>query len=141
MVRFNNRRIKTIYCYFNDTNENTNMEIKIIASTNQNESQDFSQFCKGLANQPFTALYSDYPDISLFHLKRDNTSKNYLRGPTSCEDLNAIGYSLNGFYWVAITVKKVQIVYCDFDEIEEKFKKNLRTKRLATQNSTSSTKQ
>lgn len=142
MVRLNNKRIKTIYCYFNDTSENTNMKITTLPSTTQSGDsvyQEFSQFCKGLTSQPCTALYSDYPDISLFHLKRDKTSKNYFREPTSCEDLHVIGYFLKGFYWVSTTVKKVKVVYCDFDEIEEKVKKNLRTKRFASQNSTSST--
>ena len=35
---------------------------------------------------------------------------------------------------------KVKLIYCDFNEIEGKYKNNLRTKRLVSQNNTSTTK-
>jgi len=142
MVRLNGKRINTIYCDFNQKNENTNTEKIKIPSTHQRNSsvrQEFSQFCKGLQSQPCKVLYSDHPDIRLFYINRNTSSNNtflksYLRGPTNCEDLYAIGYYLKGFYWVSLNANKVKLIFCDFIEIEGKNQKN---SRLVSQNSTS----
>jgi len=71
----------------------------------------------------------------MFEFERSNVSSNSLtkvdaRRPTNCEDLYAMGHSFKGFYWVAVTIKKVKLVYCDFNEIKGKEKKNA----VATQN-------
>jgi len=145
MVRLNDKRIEPIYCDFNQTNEKTNTETIKMPSTNQRNSSmhtEFSQFCKGLQSQPCRVFYSDYPDIRLFYINRITSSnnvfpKNYLRGPTNCEDLHAIGYYLKGFYWVSLNANKVKLVFCDFNEIEGKDKKN---SRIVSQNNTSKTK-
>ena len=46
--------------------------------------------------------------------------------PTSCEDLNKIGHSLNGFYNVlnkkdnsSDKIRTVELVYCDFHRVNE----------------------
>jgi len=148
MVRFNNKRINTIYCDFDPTNENTNMEKTKMPPKNQSNSSvrpEFLEFCKGLQNQPCKVLFSDYPDIQLFDINRNKSSrnvslKNNIREPTDCEDLYAIGYHLKGFYWVSLNVKKVKLIYCDFNEIDGKYKKSFSTKRLASPNNTSTTK-
>ena len=79
MVRFNKKRIQTIYCDFNQSNANTNAEKATMASTNQRNSsvrQEFSEFCKGLQSQPCKVLYSDYPDIHLFDFNKHKNSTN-----------------------------------------------------------------
>lgn len=78
MIGFKTKRINTIYCDFNQTNENISKEVKI-PSTNQSAASvrpEFSDFCKGLQNQPCKVLYSDYPDIQLFDYNRNKSSKN-----------------------------------------------------------------
>ena len=140
VIRFNEKRIKTIYCDFNMMNKNmyTNLTIPIYSSNKENASfvySKISQFCEGLGSPPCNALYSDYPDNPLFEFKKTNPNaslKVEIRKPTSCGDLNAIGYSLKGFYWVTMSEKKVQLVYCDFKKIS---KKNVIPKGLTSSNS------
>jgi len=66
--------------------------------------------------------------------------KNYVRGPTNCGDLNAIGYYLNGFYWVSLNAKKVKLIYCDFIDNKRKDHKNVGHTKLDSQNNNSVTK-
>jgi len=147
MVRLNNKRIQTIYCDLNAKNENTDTGKTKILSINQSNlsmGPEFSAFCKGLESQPCKVLYSDYPDIQLLDLNENKSSinvsiKNNIRRPTNCEDLHAIGFYLKGFYWVALNVKKVKLIYCDFNEIEEKYKNNFETKKSTLKNNTSTT--
>jgi len=148
MVRFNNKRIQTIYCDFNQSNANTNAVKATMASTNQSNSSvrpEFSEFCKGLQSQPCKVLNSDYPDIYLFEFNKHKSStnvslKNNIRGPNNCEDLYANGYYLKGFYWVSLNTNTVKLIYCNFNDMEEKIKKNIRSERLAPKNITATTK-
>jgi len=68
-VRFNNQRIKTIYCEFGQTNEYTNKGVSTVSTSSISKQQinpGLSQFCQGLGTSPpCTALYPDYPDIPL----------------------------------------------------------------------------
>ena len=141
MVRFNDKRIKTIYCDFNQLNQNILLDETNYVSNNINpsENQENSQFCKSLGSKPCSSIYSDYPDIPLLELSRNGTSSNasfnsYAKRPNNCEDLHTIGYSLRGLYWVAMSAKKTKLVYCDFREIKVETKNNLVKQRLATQN-------
>lgn len=147
VVRFNEERIKTVYCNFNQTNENIKTDGTTSPLTNRNvpKYQEFSNFCKYFRSQPCIALYSDFPDTPLFEFQRNDISthvstKKETRRPTNCEDLHSMGYSLKGFYWVTWTAKKVKLVYCEFNEIKEKDKTNVATKIIESQNTTSTEK-
>ena len=113
MVRFNTKRIKTIFCELNNatTTEAKNQE-KIIDETSEKESNvrilsKSIRFCGGVRSNQCTYLYSDHPD-ALLHGKNRN------KEPTNCKDLHIIGHNLIGFYMVRLNAIKVKIIYCDF---------------------------
>jgi len=135
IVLFNSKRIKTIYCDFDQTNENTIQKVASVVSSSTKQkdaasvSSEVIQFCNGIESQSCKFLYPDYPDISLFDLNSTDIFKNvslknyYIPRPASCEDLNVIGYYLKGFYLVSLNAKKVKIIFCDFNEMGVKNKK------------------
>jgi len=133
MVRFTNKRIKSIYCEFDaKMNENTfaisETTISSINNIQSASSDEISQFCNDAVNQPCKFLYPDYPDIPLF----DSKSKKVSRNATNCEDLSLIGYSLKGFYLVYLCKNKVKIIYCDFDVVTKKDRIEVGTKTLVS---------
>jgi len=114
MVRFNTKRIKSIFCNFNKTikTEINSLENRPNKNLKQVDDTTFSlkriRFCGAFKSYRCKYFYSDHPDSS--PLDR-NTTK-----PTSCDDLGVIGHTLKGFYLVYFNSVKVQIVYCDFNK-------------------------
>jgi len=118
MVPLNTIKVKIIYCDFknpttvgNDKGANT----ECISNLN-NKSQ--SLYCNGLGSQPCSCYYSNSPNISQFELSSDETTRKALldNGPTSCEDLKIIGYTIKGFYMVRLNAKILKTIFCEFHE-------------------------
>jgi len=123
MVRFNSKRVKTIYCEFNETKQHKTKKSKRIERALKQQTKKLSKpnklrFCGGVGHAPCTFYYSDNPDapINSQKLNDSTTNNNYQREPKSCEDLGKIGYFLKGFYTVRLNVIKVKIVYCEFEK-------------------------
>lgn len=72
--------------------------------------------CKG-AGQLSTFYYPDHPDTPQLEIGNDAMTTIALGengiGPSNCEDLQAIGYTLKGFYAVRVTKKRMRNVYCE----------------------------
>ncbi len=83
-------------------------------------SPQLKQLCGGFGTQPCTCYYPDHPNVILFELDTDETTKSASNlngtGPASCEDLRAMGYKLSGFYFVRFKPKRVKATYCDFHQ-------------------------
>jgi len=117
MIRLNQKRVKAIYCNFHnekvEISKNPKVDIKK-PSIQEVGSEIFSKpmrFC-GRSNaqgNPCIYLYSDYPDA-----QRNGNKKTDEKGPSSCEDLQIIGHTLQGFYLVRLNSINVKIIYCDF---------------------------
>ena len=125
LVRFKPKRVKVIYCSFNQTFQNLNIKNQATNSFKHGDagSSKMAQFCNSRSeSQPCIFLYPDYPDIQLFNTKINKTTKNanvslenYISGPIACDDLKLIGHKFNGFYITRRNALKVKIVYCDFN--------------------------
>jgi len=122
MVRFNLKRVKTIYCEFNEIKKNKNNKTKRIkrsskAIPNKTPKPKRLRLCGGVGPKPCTFYYSDNPDAPLTG-KRLNDSVNYNSkvGPKSCEDLEKIGHFIEGFYMVRFNAIKVKTFYCQFNK-------------------------
>ena len=50
----------------------------------------------------------------------DNITRNAMgengTGPATCDELERIGYTLDGFYMLRSNAKTIKITYCKFDE-------------------------
>ena len=70
MVRFNSERVKTIYCEFDDINQNKYNKPKKTKrsskdTTKKTPKQKKLRFCGGVGHAPCTFYYSDNPDAQL----------------------------------------------------------------------------
>lgn len=139
IVRFKPKRVKAVYCGFNQTSGNFNQKIAK-SSLKQNMDAKISQilqFCSnGSGSQPCTFLYPDYPDMPLVNVKKNKTTNtsitsqdNYALGPTSCDDLKLIGHKFAGFYLLRRNALKVKIVFCDFHQNIENIQQMRRKRR------------
>ncbi len=151
LVRFKPNIIKAIYCGFNQEIQslsNENEKTNIFSKHGDAGSSKMIRFCTGSECQPCTFLYSDYPEIPLFHPKKNkpatkNTtlSDKHTLEPTNCISLEMMGHGLRGFYVVRFNALKVKIIFCDFDKTIESSVTQVRTKRLALKkNETASSK-
>ena len=120
IVRFNNKRTKTIYCEFHQLSEELLKESNKAVETSLKRdriSKDL-RICGEISTdiKDCTFLYPDSPDIPKFEFKGKlkNPSNFHSREPTSCDDLRAIGYTMKGFYPVRLNAVKIKTVYCDF---------------------------
>jgi len=116
MVRFNSKRVKTIYCKFNQNITTKRVRISRALEDKKTMLQPKTlKKCGGFGNTSCSFYYPDYPDI-----KSTIVNKNLINGddsnegPTSCENLKNIGYKLAGFYMVRIDTMKLKTLYCDF---------------------------
>jgi len=107
MVRFNSKRVKTIYCEFNITKPNKNSKPKRFKRTPRPRKL---RLCGGVGHEPCTFYYSDNPDAQLSSKKLEKI------GPKSCDDLDKIGHFMKGFYMVRFNAIKLKTVYCEFNQ-------------------------
>ncbi len=151
LVRFKPKRVKAIYCEFNQTTEKLSNQFKTTTSTilkkiDSGGSPGMVKFCNSIASNSCTFLYSDHPDTPLLNQKRNKTAsnnnscENCVLGPTNCEDLRLIGHKLKGFYVIRLNALKVKIVFCDFTQMMGNANQVKRAKRATLkQNGTSIT--
>jgi len=89
----------------------------------------FGQLCGGFGRQPCTCYYPDHPDVTIFEISSDEittkASKINGTGASNCTDLKNIGYSLKGFYTVRLNGKRINIIYCDFNEKKQNVSPNV----------------
>lgn len=95
---------------------------KLTSSTRFLKSQ-FGQLCGGFGKKLCTCYYPDHSDVTIFELRSDEITTNAFykingTGPSNCTDLQNIGHSLKGFYAVRFNGKRINSIYCDFNEIE-----------------------
>ena len=92
------------------------LERRIRSTSDDSLQYQFEQHCKPY--QPCTCFYPDHPDITIFELGNDITTINAADingfGPGNCDDLQRLGYSLEGFYMVRFNSKRVKTIYCNF---------------------------
>jgi len=142
LVRFKPKKVKAIYCGFNQTLGNFSNNSQVVATSSLKHirdpgSSEIIRFCNGLGNQPCSFLYTDHPDVPLLHLRRNKTAntnascENCILGPTSCDDLRQIGHKLQGFYIIRQNALKVKIIYCNFNQIIANVDELKRTRRSA----------
>jgi len=128
MVRFNSKRIKSIFCDFNKTakSEIDCLEKRQNKNVKQVDDTAFSfnriRFCGGFKSYRCKYFYSDYPEFP--PLDRNITK------PTSCDDLGVIGHTLKRFYMVYLNAVKVQIVYCDFNTTTKEDRSRLKVPQV-----------
>ena len=117
MVRLNTIKIKIVYCDFSNPTPDGNKSINVPSSLKTNNTGPPS-YCKGLGSLPCSCYYSNSPNILQFDLSSDYATSRALSengtGPTSCTDLQFIGYQLKGFYLVRSHSKTIKTVFCDF---------------------------
>ncbi len=135
MVRFNSKRVNTIFCEFHSDTSNTTFKNQVenlertqtTFFTSKTKSPSI-RFCGNVSGKLCKYLYSDHPDAP--QVGEMLTGKN-LKEPTSCEDLKLIGHYLKGFYFVWLSSKKVRIVYCDFSNESKDENKNRITQSIS----------
>ena len=52
--------------------------------------------------------------------KDEEETKRFYGPPTSCDELNKLGYTLNGYYLIkgkeTLNANRIQVVYCQFQQ-------------------------
>jgi len=101
------------------------MEVSVSRNTRSTSlkntpSPQLKQICGGFGIQPCTCYYPDHPDVVLFELNIDETTKNASKvngtGPSSCEDLQSMGHNLRGFYLVRFKANRTEAIHCNFNQ-------------------------
>jgi len=96
----------------------TLLERKKRATSNDSLQFQYEQHCKGY--KPCTCYYPDHANVTSFELSTDETTINASRvndtGPGNCEDLQSLGYSLEGFHLVRLNSIRVKAIYCSFKQ-------------------------
>jgi len=126
-------RVKTVFCSFPNAKNHKNKQKFPEKRTSLKQNNDATmtlvqsydesssivkhiRLCGGVGSHPCAFMYADYPDISYIHPK----SSDHEARPTSCQDLQQIGYTNKGFYFIYLNGMKVRIVFCDFNPSMEK---------------------
>jgi len=117
LVRLNSIKVKIVFCDFSNPTKDGNKSINVPSSLKTNKTGP-PLYCKGLGSLPCSCYFSNSPNILQFDLSSDDATSRALSengtGPTSCTDLQFIGYQLKGFYLVRSHSKTIKTVFCDF---------------------------
>ena len=110
-------KLKTLYCDFrHEKNEITEREWTLEKKNVSSPSKAVYKFCNGLGSQPCSCYFTNVKDILQFELSSDeatrNASKEHGKGPGSCQDLEKLGYRLNGFYLVRFKEGIIKTIFC-----------------------------
>jgi len=118
LVRLNTIKVKIVYCDFSNPTPDGNIKSINVPSSLKTNNTGPPSYCKGLGSLPCSCYYSNSPNILQFDLSSDDATSRALSengtGPTSCTDLQFIGYQLKGFYLVRSHSKTIKTVFYDF---------------------------
>jgi len=134
-VWLNSIKVKIVYCNF--SNKNTDEKpTRHNQSTLTSNNTEKLPFCHGLGSQPCSCYYSNSPNILQFELGNDEITRKALSeyGPSSCKDLESIGYTFKGFYLVRFSDKIIKQVFCEFNQTAKRYDTNVALKFTTMKN-------
>ena len=128
MVRLNAKKVRIVYCDFNLAVANGDEKLrtkryarKKIRSASNNTK--VKPICNSVGSRPCSCYFSKSPVLTpalQFEMGNDKITRNAMdengTGPATCDDLQQIGYTLDGFYMLRLNFKAMKIVYCKLYE-------------------------
>ena len=127
-------KVKIIYCDLNNIIIENTKEIRTKRSTLIKNAtilpKKVPPVCKGIGSQPCSCYFSRSSEIFQFELSDDEHTRNAIHengtGPSTCEELQNYGHSLNGFYFLRHDTTTIKTAYCKLNETKRKPKKKIK---------------
>ena len=148
IIRLNPKKAKIVFCDFHleIASEGVKMRRKRSAAQKKisEESINIKPICSNVGSRPCSCYYSKSFNGLQFEMGNDDTTRNAMgengTGPATCDELERIGYTLDGFYMLRFNAKTIKISYCKFDErVRLSKKKEKESNELSTFTPKSST--
>lgn len=126
-IRLNARKVKIVYCYFDqiikNNKSNTRIKRSMLLKNSGTKSSNYKPVCNGAGSRPCSCYNTNSQDVLQFELSDDDVtraaSSDNSTVLSNCEELQHVGHTLDGFYMVRDNSFVIKIVYCIYNQIRK----------------------